>query len=104
MPQIDRIRINRLTDLAHLHFDINLTRAETKVLTDSAGSIDPIEPALNSPRPDVRPEFIRWLATDHEAAKHIDPKGLRAWGVNLAGKLDFEECHISAQPLKASFP
>jgi len=94
MPQIDRIRINRLTDLAHLRFDINLTRAETKVLTDSAGSIDPIEPALNSPRPDVRPEFIRWLATDHEAAKHIDPKGLRAWGVNLAGKLDFEECHI----------
>jgi len=94
MPLIDQIRVDKLTELAHQRFDINLTGAESKVLTDSAGSINPIEPALNSLRPEVRPEFIRWLTTDPEAAKHIDPKGLRAWGVNVAGKLDFEECQI----------
>jgi hypothetical protein len=94
MPLLDQIRTANLTRLANARFNTTLTEAELRVVRESAASVDPPEPATGASRPDVRSEFIRWLATDPEAVSNIDPKGLRVWGVSLPDKLDFEECHI----------
>jgi hypothetical protein len=94
MPLLDQIRFDKLLELARARFDQNLTDAEIRVVRESASSVDATEPAKAAARPDVRSEFVRWLATDPEAAPHIDPKGLRVWGATLPNKLDFEECHL----------
>jgi hypothetical protein len=103
MPLLDHIREEKLINLAKACFDPPPTGAEEKVLRDSANSLDPDIPAANSSRPTVRPDFVRWLATDPEAATHIDPKGLRAFGItlpdkldlqNLPGKLDLQNCRV----------
>lgn len=93
MPLLDQIRTQNLIRLAAARFDATLTEAELKVMRESAASIDPPEPVTGSPRPVVRSEFVRWLATDPDAASNIDPKGLRIWGASLPCKIDFEECH-----------
>ena len=69
-----------------------LTESEVKVLRDSASSTNSEQPGENDDRPPVRPEFIRWLATDPEAATHIDPKGLRVVSLTISGRLDLREC------------
>ena len=94
MPLLDKIREKKLIDLAKACFDPLPTPAEEKVLRDSASSIDPQMPNANADRPAIRPEFARWLATDPEAAIHIDPKGLRAFGITLLAKLDLQNCHV----------
>jgi hypothetical protein len=65
------------------------------VLRDSASSDDLPYPGEAAPRPEVRAEFLRWLATDPEAAPHIDPKGLRVYTATIPGKLDLEESKIT---------
>jgi hypothetical protein len=75
-------------------FDLDLSESERKVLRESASSLDPEEPDPGILRPTIRPEFVRWLATDPEAACHIDPKGLRVYGVRLLDKLDLGECRV----------
>jgi hypothetical protein len=94
MPLIDKIREQKLIELAKTRFDPDLKPAELKVLHDSAISEDLPEPDEKAPRPEVRADFIRWLATDPDAAEHIDPKGLRAYGIRLPGKLDLQSCRI----------
>lgn len=94
MPLLDQIREKKLIDLAKACFDPPPTAAEEKVLRDSASSLDPDMPAASSPRPTIRSEFVRWLATDPEAATHIDPKGLRAFGIILPDKLDLRNCRV----------
>ncbi len=37
---------------------------------------------------EVRADLIRWLCTDSEATKMVDPRGLRAYGAKVTGKLD----------------
>lgn len=64
------------------------------MVCESGASVDPPQPGMDAQRPEVRSEFVRWLAADPEAASNIYPKGLRVWGVSLQCKLDFEECHI----------
>jgi hypothetical protein len=88
-----------LIDLAKACFDPLSTETEEKVLRDAASSLDPEMPAANSPRPTIRPDFVRWLATDPEAATHIDPKGLRAFGITLLDKLDLQNFRVLA-PLR----
>ena len=94
MPLLDQIREEKLVDLAKAYFDPPLTGAEEKVLRDSASSLEPDMPTVNSPRPTIRSDFVRWLATDPEAASHIDPKGLRAFGITLPDKLDLQNCQV----------
>jgi hypothetical protein len=94
MPLLDQIREQKLIDLAKACFDPPPTGAEEKVLRDSASSLDPDMPAANSPRPTIRSDFVRWLATDPKAATHIDPKGLRAFGITLPDKLDLQNCRV----------
>ncbi len=94
MPLIDQIREQTLIELARRRFDPNLTKAELKVLHDSASSEDLLEPKKDAPQPEIRAEFIRWLATDPETAPQIDPGGLRVYAATIPGKLDLEGCHI----------
>ncbi len=95
MIKLDEIRYDKLIALAKERLGLELREAEKKVLRDSAGSIDPEEPVPGVERPEVRADFIRWLATDPEAVSNIDPKGLRVWGATISEKLDLEECRIS---------
>jgi len=97
MPLIDEIRAQALERLARARFDANLTEPELKILRHSASSVDLPEPDENAPRPEIRAEFLRWLATDAEAATHIDPRGIRVWGTTVPGELDLDECRISAR-------
>lgn len=90
MPLLYQIRSEKLIQLARERFDPELSEAELKALNDSATSIDPKLPEDDAPRPAIRPEFVRWLATEREAAAYIDPKGLRVYGVTLAGYLDLQ--------------
>jgi hypothetical protein len=94
MILLDQIRETKLIELARTRFDPNLSEAELKVLHDSASSEDMPEPDEKAPRPSIRPEFVRWLATDPEAAAHIDPKGIRTLDVAIPGELDLRECCI----------
>jgi hypothetical protein len=94
MPLIDKIREEKLIELAKVRFNPDLKPAELKVLHDSAGSKDLPEPDEKAPRPEIRPAFLRWLAIDPEAAPHIDPKGLRVYAATIHEKLDLRECHV----------
>lgn len=95
MPLLDKIREEKLINLAKACFDPPPTGAEEKVLRDSASSVAPDVPVANAPRPAIRPELVRWLASDPEAVSFIDPKGLRVFGVTLPGDLDLENCCIA---------
>src|ERR1039457_2203616 len=76
-PLLDRIHAENLTELARKRFAYHLSDAELRVLRDSAISRDPYQPQTNAPRPEIRPELVRWLASDPEAVPFIDPKGIR---------------------------
>ena len=94
MSLLDDIRAQKLIALAHERFALVLPPAEEKVLRDSASAVAPVQPEANAPRPLVRPDFVRWLATDQDAAALIDPKGLRVYDATLQGKLDLDGSHI----------
>jgi len=97
MPLLDELRAKELERLARARFDAGLTEPELKILRDSASSADPPWPDEKTPKPEIRAEFLRWLATDAEAAAHIDPRGIRVWGATVPGTLDLDECRVSAR-------
>jgi hypothetical protein len=94
MSLLDQHRAEALIKLACQRFDPEITDAEMQVLRDSASSVDLKVPEEGAPPPTIRPEFLRWLATDKDAAPLIDPKGLRVYGYTIPGNLDLEECKI----------
>ena len=87
-------RFNRLVELARSRFDTALTQPEARVLIHSAAARHLPEPTETEPRPPVRPELLRWLMTDPEATKFIDPKGIRIWSVSIPAPLDLQSCTI----------
>ena len=87
-------RFDRLGELARNRFDAALTQPEARVLMHSAAAYNLPEPSGTEPRPAVRPEFLRWLMTDSDAAKFIDPKGIRIWSVSIPTPLDLQSCTI----------
>lgn len=88
-------RFNRLVELARTRFDAALTQPEARVLMHSATAYDLLGPSEEQPLPSVRPAFLRWLMTDSEAAKFIDPKGIRIWSVSIPAPLDLQSCIIA---------
>jgi hypothetical protein len=96
MTKLDENRTSKLIELARDHFDAEVTEAENGVLRDSASAVEPTLSAKDDPRPEVRAEFVRWLATDSDAATHIDPKRLRVWGATITGTLDLEGTTVAA--------
>ena len=97
VPLIDQVRAEKLLQLAAEHFAQVLSEAELQVLTHSAGSFEPGFPSEGTPQPEVRSEFIRWLATDPVAAPLIDPRGIRVWSATIASRLDLQGCRIPHQ-------
>ncbi len=97
VPLIYQVRAEKLLQLATERFGRVLLEAELRVLTHSAGSFEPGFPDAATPQPEVRPEFIRWLATDPEATPLIDPRGIRVWSATIAGRLDLQGCRIPHQ-------
>lgn len=87
-------RFNRLVELARSHFDTELTQPEARVLMHSATAYFLPTPSEVEPRPPVRSDFLRWLLTDPDAAKFIDPKGIRIWSVSIPAPLDLQGCSI----------
>src|ERR1039458_6661819 len=94
-PLLDHIRTEELTKLARKRFAERLADAELKVLSDSAVSCDPYQPQTNAPRPEIRPELVRWLASDPEAVPFIDPKGIRVLDITLPSVPNLAHCHIT---------
>jgi hypothetical protein len=68
---IETARFNALTRLAEDRVG-NINEAEKEILRLSTSAEDS-DAAKSDKRPTVRSEFIRWLATDHEAVDKIDP-------------------------------
>ena len=87
-------RFEGLIDLARALFDREITYPEARVLMHSATARDLPEPSEAESRPNVRSEFLRWLMTDPEAAKFIDPKGIRIWSVTIPNLLDLQGATI----------
>ena len=94
MILLDKARTAQLLQLAHERFDPTLPEAEAKVLRDSASSLDLPESSTDAQPLPIRPEFVRWLATDPTVAPHIDSKGLRFVHITLPGDLDLRGCHV----------
>jgi hypothetical protein len=86
---LDNLRGEKLIQLARDHFDPHTTEAELEVLRVSASVVDPPWPKDDTGRAEIRPEFLRWLAADPDAAACIAPKGIRAFYVDITGGLDF---------------
>jgi hypothetical protein len=89
----------RLIQLSCIRLRLPLTPAEVQVLKCTASSQDlpspddgasrPEDPyANNTPRPEVRADFVSWLATDVEARPYIHPKGIRVYSSTILGELD----------------
>jgi sRNA-binding regulator protein Hfq len=87
-------RFRRLVELARDRFDTNLTQAEASVMMYSAAAYPLPEPPTTEPRPPIRPDFLRWFMTDGEAAKSIDPKGIRLWSITIPAPLDLQGCTV----------
>jgi hypothetical protein len=96
MPLWDRIRLEALAQVAALHFG-PIHQSELQVLAHSASGAELDVADDTTPRPAIRPDFIRWLATDPEAAPYIDSRGIRLWSVTIPGKLDLIACRIPHQ-------
>ncbi len=90
----ERDRFNRLVELARNRFDDALTQPEAHILMHSAAAYALPQPLPAEPRPPVRPELLRWLMTDPDAAKFIDPKGIRIWSISIQAPLDLQGCTI----------
>ena len=52
------------------------------------------KPSETEPLLAVGSEFLRWLMTDPEVAKLIDPKGIRIWSALISDPLDLQGCTI----------
>jgi sRNA-binding regulator protein Hfq len=92
-PLFDKIQFDKLNELAQQRYG-QLTEAETNVLRDSTSSSYPPD-AASVARSTIAPEFLRWLVADSEAARLIDPKGIRIHHASIHGPLDLDGCHIS---------
>lgn len=95
MIRLDEIRAGKLIELARERYKAELSAAEEKILRDSASSETLPEPEKDAPRPEVSAEFLRWLATDLEAAEQIDPKGIRVYSATIPCSLDLDECTVA---------
>src|SRR5262249_42065234 len=43
---------------------------------------------------DIRAEMIRWLASDPDARRRVDPVGVNVFGARIIGKLDLSNIHV----------
>ena len=97
---LDSIRLTSLRNLAKERYgEINV--AEDKVLRFSTSSDDVKQPEPKT-LPTIHAAFLRWLATDKDAARHIDPLGIRVAYVVMDEILNLDFCELSV-PLRFFF-
>ena len=94
MRAFEEQRYKRLLELAQSQFDQSTTEPEAQILVHCAAGYPLPTPSDMTPRLPVRSEFLRWLLTDPEAAKHVDPKGVRIWSLLVSDPLDLQGCTI----------
>lgn len=97
LPLAEEINFNALIELAQRRFDANLLKIEAQVIEHSVRAAEFILPSEPLDKPTIRAEFLRWLATDSEAALLIDPKGIRVLAATIPIDLDLRGCQISHQ-------
>ncbi len=89
---LETARFDALRKLAAERFG-TIEPAEEEVLRLSASTED-LDTPESKDRPKVRAAFVRWLATDKDAAAHIDPLGLRVANATIASDLDLSFCKL----------
>jgi hypothetical protein len=97
MRPFEEEHLKRLLELAQSQFDQSITEPEARVLVHSAAGYPLPTPSDTDSRVPIRSEFLRWLLTDAEAAKHVDPKGVRIWSALISDPLDLQGCTIPHQ-------
>jgi hypothetical protein len=70
-----------------------INKDEMRVLERSASSDRP-DVNDSGERPEVRCEFLRFLATDPVAAGQIDPLGIQVYNATVSSFLDLNQCKI----------
>jgi hypothetical protein len=98
MTAIEKLHSEKLVELARSRFDFDLAEPELRVLRDSVSQNYPPRSGQESGQENqtIPTEFLRWLATDADAAPLIDPKGIRIVRVNITGDLDLSACSIKS--------
>jgi hypothetical protein len=97
MRPFEEAHFKKLLELARAQFDPNITEPEAQVLVHSSAGYPLPTPPAAGPHLPIRAEFLRWLLTDTEAAKHVDPKGVRVWSAHITDPLDLQGCSIPHQ-------
>lgn len=97
LPLTEEANFHRLIELARVRFDANLLPVEAQVIEHSVRAAEFLIPSEPLPKPMIRAEFLRWLATDPDAANMIDPKGIRVLAATVPKDLDLRGCKILHQ-------
>ncbi|MGA2851164.1 MAG: hypothetical protein ABSE46_19340 [Terracidiphilus sp.] len=89
----ERIRYQSLRKLARDRYG-DVSPAEEDVLRRSATAQPTWYYETYLEHPEVRASFLQWLATDKDAANHIDPLGIRTTDRTITGSLGLDYCKI----------
>jgi hypothetical protein len=89
---IETQRFQALKKLARERYGA-ITEAETRIL-ELAASSDNREPSDSKERPEVRGDFLRWLAMDKDAASQMDALGIRVYNATIPSILDLSYCNF----------
>src|SRR5882724_4578528 len=95
MSSFDENRAIQLIALAVKRFGGDLLPNEVKVIHTSV-SDEPLLQEISQHQQPVRPEFLRWLASDNDAAGFIDAKGIRVSSATIEGQLDLSFCRVAS--------
>lgn len=94
MILLDRIREEKLTELAHKHYSEELEPLEIEVIRESSRSDTLPGPEESGTVSPLRSQFIYWLASDLEAATLIAPDGIRVSNAKIEDRLSLRNCHV----------
>jgi hypothetical protein len=95
MDSISEIRAFTLRELALSLFGPELSNAEEELIRQSTSSTEISAPTTADRSLVIRADLIRWIATDSEATKQIDPKGIRTPPATIVGPLIFDNSTVS---------
>jgi hypothetical protein len=96
MSTFDERRATDLSALATIWLGRSLTTLEGQIIKESTSS-DSSNPVLGPTKQgSVQGAFLRWIATDPQAAALIDARGIRVNSLVLTGDLDLDNSSLSS--------